>query len=634
MAQDLAKDSECVSLVGQAPVHRPYTEEGGCSQDYQDMEMDYVDTNVSILSQFHEDAIFQAGIGRFQWILFFITGLGLAADSIEILIVAYVMPSAERNLCMDYSQKEWLSCVSFVGMIIGGVLWGHLADKIGRRRILISALTTNAFFAIVTAFMPNYGFFVVFRLCSGIGIGGSLPIVFTYYGEFLPKNNRGQHLSWLLIFWILGGVIVSVTAWAVIPRTGLTILLSENVHFSSWRLFLVICVTPSVFSVIGLMFLPESPRFLLEVGRNAEAMCVYQEVFKSNHAPKSGMEYQLTELELPTRRPTDISHTVTKDILTDLFETLDSFWRSFGQVLWPPYSKITMILLVVWVTTSFGFYGISAWSPEYIKKLHVEEHQSNTVDVHNQTIENVEFNATLENINFYGSHFDNVRFNGMVLSHCIFENCVFLNSTFVEVRSSKTFFRHSEFYNIFFIDTDFQDYRFQECNFQDSTFVNTKQGCTIDYDINFNLRTIFLENLFVQLASVPGIFISSCVVNRLGRVKTLGTSLLLASLTAFFTWILESEASVIVFQSVVCFISISGWNAIDIITTEIYPTHIRTTGYGFLSSVSWFAAILGKLTFGTFINASKVGTILTTATVFLIGGIVSLRLPETRDTFM
>ncbi|XP_022252334.1 synaptic vesicle glycoprotein 2C-like [Limulus polyphemus] len=277
---------------------------------------------------------------------------------------------------------------------------------------------------------------------------------------------------------------------------------------------------------------------------------------------------------------------------------------------------------------------MSLWFPEYIKKLHVEERQSKTVDVHNQTIEAVEFNATLENINFYGSHFQNVRFQSMVLSHCIFVNCVFVNSTFDKVRSSKTFFRHSEFFGTCFIGTDFHGYRFQDCNLHDSVYVNTKQGCTIDFDVNFNLRTIFLENLFAQLASVPGIVISSCLLDRLGRVKTLGTSLFLTSLSAFFIWFLESKASVIVFESVFCFISISGWNAIDIITTEIYPTHIRTTGYGFLSSVSRFAAILGNLTFGTFINTSKAGPMLTTAAVLLVGGITSLQLPETRDTFM
>ncbi|XP_076314637.1 synaptic vesicle glycoprotein 2A-like [Tachypleus tridentatus] len=104
--------------------------------------------------------------------------------------------------------------------MIGGLVWGSLADKIGRRRTLLSSLTTNAVFSIITAFMPTYGLFMVTRLCSGIGIGGSLPIVFTYYSEFLSKKNRGRHLSWLLVFWAVGGVFVAIMSWTLIPRTG------------------------------------------------------------------------------------------------------------------------------------------------------------------------------------------------------------------------------------------------------------------------------------------------------------------------------------------------------------------------------------------------------------------------------
>ncbi|XP_076341825.1 synaptic vesicle glycoprotein 2C-like [Tachypleus tridentatus] len=173
MARSLSEDSECLSLVTrEAPAPSSYTEELDRSEvDPHAVlkETDYVNVDVSVLSQFHEDAISQAGFGRFQWLMFFVTGLGLAADSIEILAIAYILPSAEQDLCMDSSQKGWLGGISFVGMMIGGLVWGSLADKIGRRRTLLSSLTTNAVFSIITAFMPTYGLFMVTRLCSGIG---------------------------------------------------------------------------------------------------------------------------------------------------------------------------------------------------------------------------------------------------------------------------------------------------------------------------------------------------------------------------------------------------------------------------------------------------------------------------------
>lgn len=61
------------------------------------------------------------------------------------------------------------------------------------------------------------GLFLVFFLFS---IGGSLPIVFTYFSEFLSREKRGEHLSWLGIFWMTGGIYASAMAWSIIPHYG------------------------------------------------------------------------------------------------------------------------------------------------------------------------------------------------------------------------------------------------------------------------------------------------------------------------------------------------------------------------------------------------------------------------------
>lgn len=51
-------------------------------------------------------------------------------------------------------------------------------------------------------------------------IGGSIPIVFSYYSEFLSQEKRGEHLSWLCMFWMIGGIYASAMAWAIIPHYG------------------------------------------------------------------------------------------------------------------------------------------------------------------------------------------------------------------------------------------------------------------------------------------------------------------------------------------------------------------------------------------------------------------------------
>lgn len=57
---------------------------------------------------------------------------------------------------------------------------------------------------------------------SSPSIGGSIPIVYTYFTEFLQMDKRGEHLSWLCMFWMLGGLYASFTAWGIIPHYGNT----------------------------------------------------------------------------------------------------------------------------------------------------------------------------------------------------------------------------------------------------------------------------------------------------------------------------------------------------------------------------------------------------------------------------
>ncbi|MEQ2186476.1 Synaptic vesicle glycoprotein 2A [Goodea atripinnis] len=119
-------------------------------------------------------------------------------------------------------------------MMVGAFLWGGLADKTGRRRCLILALAINCIFAFLSSFAQGYGFFLFFRLLSGIGIGGTVPIVYSYFSEFLQMDKRGEHLSWLCMFWMIGGIYASFTAWGIIPRYGMISMLFDKQHCGPW----------------------------------------------------------------------------------------------------------------------------------------------------------------------------------------------------------------------------------------------------------------------------------------------------------------------------------------------------------------------------------------------------------------
>jgi len=223
------------------------------------------------------------GYGLFHVILTLVSGWALASDSVEVLCISFISPAAEHDLYLDKQKEGWLDASIFIGMMIGGYFWGGWADAVGRRTCLLNSLMVNGCAGLVSAFMPNYGWFLTFRIFSGIGyvimallhtaflmcdvthrVGGSIPVIFSYFTEFFSKKKRGPFIIILSMFWVVGQVYTAVLAWLVIPRGCIEFHLF-GITFHNWRVFTMLCTIPSLSSAFFLFLLPESPSFLLLV---------------------------------------------------------------------------------------------------------------------------------------------------------------------------------------------------------------------------------------------------------------------------------------------------------------------------------------------------------------------------------
>lgn len=242
------------------------------------------------LAQQYEAILRECGHGRFQWTLYFVLGLALMADGVEVFVVGFVLPSAEKDMCLSDSNKGMLGLIVYLGMLVGAFFWGGLADRLGRRQCLLISLSVNSVFAFFSSFVQGYGTFLFCRLLSGVGIGGSIPIVFSYFSEFLAQEKRGEHLSWLCMFWMIGGVYAAAMAWAIIPHYGWSFQMGSAYQFHSWRVFVLVCAFPSVFAIGALTTQPESPRFYLENGKHDEAWMVLKQVHDTNMRAKGHPE--------------------------------------------------------------------------------------------------------------------------------------------------------------------------------------------------------------------------------------------------------------------------------------------------------------------------------------------------------
>ena len=105
---------------------------------------------------------------------------------------------------------------------------------------------------------------IFFIFYHNYSVGGSLPVIMTYSSEFVRTKYRGPYMGTLSSFWMVGALLCGGVAWAILPLdiNGASI---GSTPFHSWRLFLLVSALPSLIGAIFFVFLPESPRFLLEV---------------------------------------------------------------------------------------------------------------------------------------------------------------------------------------------------------------------------------------------------------------------------------------------------------------------------------------------------------------------------------
>ncbi|XP_052664330.1 synaptic vesicle glycoprotein 2B [Harpia harpyja] len=589
------------------------------------------------LAHQYENIIEECGHGRFQWTLFFVLGLALMADGVEVFVVGFVLPSAEKDMCLSSSNKGMLGLIVYLGMMVGAVMLGGLADKLGRKKCLIMSLAINAAFAFLSSFVQGYGFFLFCRLISGLGIGGSLPIVFAYFSEFLSREKRGEHLSWLCMFWMIGGIFASAMAWSIIPHYGWGFSMGTKYHFHSWRVFVLVCSLPCIASLVALKFMPESPRFLLEIGKHDEAWMILKQVHDTNMRAKGEPERVFTVSYIKTPKQVDefieiqsSTGTWYQRWLVRITTTFKQVWDNVLYCLTAQYRMNTLMLAVVWFTMALSYYGLIVWFPDMIRYLQEEAYESRVKIFDEEEVSHFTFNFTLENQIHRNGEYRNDKFIGMKFKEVRFEDSLFEECYFEDVTSSETFFENCTIISTVFHNTDLYEHKFINCRLINNTFLKQKEGCQLDFEED-NDFLIYLVSFLGSLSVLPGNIISALLMDKIGRIKMIGGSMLISAMCCFFLFFGNSESAMIGWQCLFCGASIAAWNALDVITVELYPTDKRATAFGILNGLCKFGAILGNSIFASFVGITKVVPILLASSALVGGGLLALRLPETRE---
>lgn len=228
---------------------------------------------------------------QFQWQLFVLSGWGWAVDNFWLQGVAIVLPEVGKEFS-NAQRTPWMTFALYMGLIVGAAAWGILADIVGRRPSFNATLLIGGVFGVASGAAPSFVALGGLLAALGVGVGGSLPVDGMLFLEFMPQSHQWL-LTLLSVFWALGQLLGSLVAWPLIanyscagsnsdPTAGGPCNPADNM---GWRytLYLLGGLTLAGFFFRFFVFqLPESPKYLLSHGRDAEAIAVVHDIARRN----------------------------------------------------------------------------------------------------------------------------------------------------------------------------------------------------------------------------------------------------------------------------------------------------------------------------------------------------------------
>jgi putative MFS transporter len=268
-----------------------------------------------------------------------IVGSATFFDAFDALSLAFVLPVLVPLWGLSPGQIGSLISIGYLGQFAGALLFGALADSIGRVRAAAAAVAIMSVMSLACALAPGFAVLLVCRFVQGIGVGGEMPVAAVYINELSKARGRGRFFLLYEMLFPIGLMMTGQIGALLVPRFG-------------WQVMFLIGGIPGLMITWLLLRLPESPRWLISRGRLAEAEAIVREM--EAHAPQTAA-LRVAGGELTASTPSSSS---------------GERRGTWAELLRASYRHRTIVAWILWSCAYFITNGLNNWMPTLYNRVY------------------------------------------------------------------------------------------------------------------------------------------------------------------------------------------------------------------------------------------------------------------------